>query len=280
VTGVFGWVFAVGAGRRVDYRVIAAPDFLVEGREYGVLGDVVCPTPGAPHLSIARTTTPVAGPLTVVYSTQVVSGQDVADPSGPSGMVADIRDEQNRPLQLIYGFVGRGGADPTPDAADLNAARAEAWRAYRAFLADEEGFAVVQTAPLQLISSPSTSVLNPTGPLARRESPAATVGGARQGTRRNLGVLLGLILAVAVSVTIAAVWLWPSSPSCPVAITNQAGEQTGVQSTALLPTAVHPRQGRTVPWGIPMPPAVSLPPVGSVIPTPPPVAEQSDPACG
>ena len=151
MTSALGWVFAVGAGRRVDYRVIAAPDFLVEGLEYGVLGDMVHPSSDQ-RIEVVRTTMPIGGPLTIVYSTQAVTGQDIAG-SEDSGAVGDLQDEQNRPLRLIVGFVIRGHDEPEPDAADVAAARVAALNAYRTFLADEVGFEVVPTSAFRLAST-------------------------------------------------------------------------------------------------------------------------------
>lgn len=151
MTGDVGWAFAIGGGRHLDYRVIAAPDFLVRSGEYGVL-DRVPPTKAAQRPQVIETTTSRGQHLTLACSTQVITAQDIADPQHPGTENAGVRDEQNRPLRLIYGFATQGTRTVNVDPSDMDAARAAALRAYRSFLANEEGFHVVSSTAFRLQS--------------------------------------------------------------------------------------------------------------------------------
>ncbi|OLE25338.1 MAG: hypothetical protein AUG44_16360 [Actinobacteria bacterium 13_1_20CM_3_71_11] len=142
-----GWAFLVARGRHRGYRSILVPDFLAASNEYGLVtesvrGDV--DPAGAPR--VHRVTAPGSGPLTLVYRTRRVTGADLdhghpdhghPDHGHPAG--DPPTDEHGRPLDLLYGFVSRGGAVHEVDEADLRSAQEEALHAYRRFLTPYHG---------------------------------------------------------------------------------------------------------------------------------------------
>jgi hypothetical protein len=138
-----GWPFLVGAGRRHDYNVLLAPNFLVADATHGRLGDVVAPTPvdAPPHVIEAVTST--GQRLGIAYATHLVSAADVAQP----------RDEHGRPLRLMYGFVCTAGQIETPATTDLDAARAASLAIYRRYLEDEDRFTTATSTAFLLRST-------------------------------------------------------------------------------------------------------------------------------
>lgn len=153
-----GWPFLVGAGRRRDYSVLLAPDFLVARGEYGLLNEIVTPTAvdGPPRVVEATTG---GGRVGIAYVTRLVTAADVANP----------RDEHSRPLRVIYGFVCQDGRIDEPAGADLDAARTAALDVYRRFLDGEAHFAAVPSAPFPLESTVTAQA--PSAPAGRRASP-------------------------------------------------------------------------------------------------------------
>ena len=151
MTADVGWAFAIGAGRHLDYRVIAAPDFLVRSGEYGVLGDIARPTgPGEPN-PLLYATTPGGQHLTIACVTQHITTNDITDPSHPTTVNDALRDEQNRPLRLIFGIAMNGRKlVGTVDQSDIETARTAALRAYQGFLTHEDDFTVLASIAFPL----------------------------------------------------------------------------------------------------------------------------------
>jgi hypothetical protein len=211
-----GWPFLVAAGRRRDYTILLAPGFLVADLDHGVLERVTRPDGGDHGPTTVDTRTGRGRRLSVVYATHLLTGADV-DAGEP-------RDEHGRPLRLIYGYATRDGRVVEPAPADLGRAREEALRAYRSFLADEEGAAVAGTAPFRLASTVEAPVPVGTGP---RDVPA--------GTGRRVGVLAALVGAVvlvllAVGATLLA--RGPAQPAGPPAgCPSVAGAQPGLPAS-------------------------------------------------
>lgn len=141
------WAFLVARGRRKGYRSVLVPDFLAESDEYGILGETVggdFPAAGSPR--IESVSAPMTGAITLAYQTQRLTYADLDEDRLPTNNTALshatddlITDEHGRPLDLLYGFVCRTPRIRETHEADLIAARAEALRAYRRFLADETG---------------------------------------------------------------------------------------------------------------------------------------------
>ena len=148
-----GWPFAVSAGRRRDYTVIAAPDFLVDLGAHGALADVAAPIPAEQP---ARVTTMQAGGRrwSLAYRTKVVDPDDLtwssetgaADPE--SGRLLD---EHGRPLRLIYGFVCSQEIT-TVDPWDLERAHRSVRASVAGLLSEEETFRSRRTAAFPLRS--------------------------------------------------------------------------------------------------------------------------------
>jgi hypothetical protein len=136
------WPFLVARGRRVGYRVVLAPDFLVRNREHDLLAEYVGAGPAGPGgQSVVEVPSTGFGPLVVTYREEPAAAAELLP-----GSESDIlRDRHGRPLELLYGVVT--GSPPEPvDGGDLATARAAAIEAYRRFLADEEGADVQPSA--------------------------------------------------------------------------------------------------------------------------------------
>jgi len=130
VTATHAWPAAVAAGRRRDYSTVLAPDILTDG--YGVLVEALSPGPvGGPP----RMRTLGGGRLTVAYVTHALTTADLGEATG-----RPLRDEQSRPLLMMYGLVRTGTTTTPPRRSDLDGAKRVALAAYRHFLAGEEAF--------------------------------------------------------------------------------------------------------------------------------------------
>lgn len=138
-----GWPFLVGAGRRRDYSVLQAPDFLVVDATHGQLGDLVTPTPPNAAPRVIETTTNTGQRLAIVYQTHLVTTADVAQP----------RDEHGRPLRFMHGFVCPDGRIDTAATADVDKAHAAALATYRRFLAQEDHFTTATSTAYPLSST-------------------------------------------------------------------------------------------------------------------------------
>jgi hypothetical protein len=131
------WPFLVAAGRRRDYSILLAPDFLVADLDYGVLEEIARPSDDSrPTVVAVRTRT--GRRLTVVHATHLLTAADL-EPDG--AYAASPSDEYGRPLRLIYGFVSHDRV-VEPSAADLRTAFDAALVVYRRFLDDEDVIAV------------------------------------------------------------------------------------------------------------------------------------------
>jgi hypothetical protein len=131
------WPFLVAAGRRRDYSILLAPDFLVADLDYGILEEIARPSDeGRPTVVAVRTR--AGRRLTVVHATHLLTAADL-EPDG--AYAASPSDEHGRPLRLIYGFVSHDRV-VEPAAADLRTAFGAALVVYRRFLDDEDVIAV------------------------------------------------------------------------------------------------------------------------------------------
>jgi hypothetical protein len=206
-----GWPFLVAPGRRRDYTILLAPGFLVADLDHGVLERVTRPDGGDDRPTTVDTSTGRGRRLSVVYATHLLTAADLdrGDPDGGVPDGAGARDEHGRPLRLIYGYATRDGRVVEPASADLGRAREEALRAYRSFLADEEGAAVAGTGPFRLASTVEASVPVGTG---SSDVPAGT--GRRVGV---LAALVGAVVLVLVAVGATLLARGPAQPAGPPA---------------------------------------------------------------
>lgn len=220
-----GWPFLVAAGRRLDYTVVLAPDFLVAAGEGGRLADVVAPGELSDPARLVAMSTPGSRQLAVTYRTHVLTAEDLPGPDGaPAPAPAPPRDEHNRPLRLAYGFVSHAAPDDARSVnADLDACRPLALTAYRRFLDDEPAFTVLPSGPLP-IRSVSARTAPPPVPAASSAPPRPTHPVQAGPARR--AVLLGLVAAVLALVFAVAVAVrGTSAPPCPTP-TELAGRAT------------------------------------------------------
>lgn len=207
-----GWSFLVARGRRLGYRCLLAPDFLVQAGQHGVISDAVTGDTLAGG-AVGRVTIPVpdVGLLTLAYQIQQTTVADLRNPDGPpeparhreghetGGLVTD---EHGRPLELLYGIVCAAPGLVHADARDLQAARAEALRTYRRFLVDEAGFAVETSRPFPLRSSmaETAAAQEPPPSPGVPESPGREPVGSSTRNRPRLASIVGLLLTGALMV--------------------------------------------------------------------------------
>lgn len=210
-----GWPFLVAPGRRLDYTVVMAPEFMVAAGEGGRLADVVAPGESSDPARVVSISTPSSPHLAVAYRTHVAIAADLSDPVG-GPPPAPPRDEHNRPLRLAYGFVTHVlPDDPRYVDADVDACRPLALAAYRRFLDDEPAFAVLPSRAV-----PVRCVSNRIDPHPITTAVARTPGSPRTepvlGHPVHRGVLLGLVAAVmAVVFALAMAVRGASAPTCP-----------------------------------------------------------------
>lgn len=229
-----GWPFLIGAGRRRDYATLVAPAFLIADREYGVLNDTIQPTLEGSPASVTTVTTPSGRRIAVAYVTHRVTAGDLTTPGagGVGEEAGDPRDEHSRPLRVIFGFVCPGVSIGEPAEEDLQAAREEAFAAYRRFLHDEERFSVVSSSPFPLHATATTSAAAAVGNrrLAPPTSPTGASGTVRP-TSRPAPRPPRLALAIVLTTILAVVLLWFAantlSPELPPETTTTSTVQTG-----------------------------------------------------
>ncbi|MFI5960431.1 PASTA domain-containing protein [Cryptosporangium sp. NPDC051539] len=133
-----GWVFLIGRGRELGYRLLMAPDFLVHSGESGQLLGVVRSEDETVRPAVAR-----LDDLCVAYHVRGIRGPDGSPALDGSG----------RPLVVGFGFVARGGAIIDLDERDLDHAWEVARSTYQRFSDDELNFAGVPTTPFPLRST-------------------------------------------------------------------------------------------------------------------------------
>ena len=241
MTADVGWAFAIGAGRHLDYRVIAAPDFLIRSGEYGFLGDIARPAGHGQPNQLLHATTPGGQHLTIACVTQAITTNDITDSSHPTTVNDAVRDEQNRPLRLIFGIAIDRRLVGTVDQSDIEAARTAALLAYQSFLTQEDDFTVLSSTafPLHSELTPADHMTPNTIGARSATSGADTpahhpIGPARHGPGGNrvTSVLLGL-MALAIVAVLAVLVLrgTNSAPTCPTPATT-GGSGTTVSRTA------------------------------------------------
>jgi hypothetical protein len=178
------WPFLVSRNRTLDYRTIAAPDFLVDAGEAGHLA-----ANASSDADGRRVTRPLSTPrhhaLSMVYETT-----DACIDGAP------VLDSHGRPIEWTFGVVLKGDHAGGVDDAVFDQARDVALDHYRAFL------------PKAAFSAPyRTSAITPAdAPRAATRSPAASPDG--RAVRSTLGwgflVAAGLVSFVGAS---AGGWL-------------------------------------------------------------------------
>lgn len=192
----YGCAFLVARGRQQGYQPLLVPDFLAESNEYGVLDQA---TGGESAVEITPVHGLAAGDVVLVYRSERLGAGDIGWLSGPA------TDQFGRPLELLYGFVLRGGSISEVDDVDLATARAEAVATYRRFLAAESAFVREISHPFALRSIPervlSSAPAHLVDPGAGAPEPVVVAPSPSPIARRNL-----VLIAVAAIAVSAAVW--------------------------------------------------------------------------
>jgi hypothetical protein len=206
--GARGWPFLIGAGRRHEYRTLIAPGFLVAAAEYGIIDRHARETAeGETRVVQIRS---ADRPLWMAYVTTTVTEAEVRNP----------RDEHNRPLQVLTGFVCAAPIERA-DPADLAAAYDTGMRVYRRYLDEEDRFEVLGSEAYPLRSDLRPAVVPPPAP--RRPVRPAPM------SRRNLSIVGALAVVVVAVITALAVAMFGGSgdPVC-VETTAPAAEEIPV----------------------------------------------------
>lgn len=253
-----GWPFLVAAGRRRDYAVVLAPDFLVASGDQGFLVESVPPVSEHDGSRTVIESSDSGRRLHVTYHSHVLTPVDLRSPDGEVGPPSSARDEHNRPLRLMVGFVSeQGPSGPEEDvAADLDECLPVALAAYRDFLDDEEDHDALPSHGLPLRSlrwalpvlkpaagsagtaptlEASTTVVLESGAVAPHDS--APVKGSRRVAAAVAVLALGAVL-LGFRVVGGSTAPTPPPPSCtPTTTTTRAPAAEGIQKSAAPPTA-------------------------------------------
>jgi hypothetical protein len=231
-----GWPFLVAPGRRRDYSIVVAPDFLVADLDYGILEQVVRPTADGEPATVIEVRTRHGRRLTVVSATHRLTAADIA------GTVGEPRDEHGRPLRLVYGFASAQAGIREPAEADLDAAREYALTVYRRFLDHEDRVGVVASHqfPLRsrIVQPPPPAVVGMTRRLPNRRLPNRRVPNRRLPVGPSPRMVMAAILAgLALVVVLIGIWPRPPAPGAPV---RPPCAGTVTPSSALSPGALSP----------------------------------------
>lgn len=208
-----GWPFLVARGRQRGYAVLLAPDFLVDGQEYGFLEEVAGPNRQASPLRITSATTPSGLSVCLTWTEYEVTRADLSD-DGPTV------DEHSRPLRLVHGFLCPATRVVDVAAVDLDHAHHVALAAYQRFLADEDGFRVARSAAFEIRST----LAAPVRPPAESARPLPFV------PRPVAGLAVAVVLVV-VAVLLGIHLFSPATPS-PVPVRPSKAPSTCVLTTS------------------------------------------------
>ncbi|GII32793.1 hypothetical protein [Planotetraspora mira] len=251
----YAWPFLVARGRRLGYRTILAPGFLISAGEHGVLDDTVVPDSQEDRAAVVETETPSGRRISIVHATHIVTAADVAEPGTPPAERAP-RDTHSRPLQLIYGFVYVGGGAGPPGSDDLRICRDLSLAAYRRFLADEEAFRVESGHGFALRSGFNGGVTEP------EESAQSSMPGIEDfetpdpGRHNHTGVILLAGAVVLIGVVILAMLRLTATPEpivpCP-SVSAVASKTDPKKLSPAQPTQSKPTLKPTTPCA-PQPP--------------------------
>lgn len=191
-----GWAFLVARGHETGYQLLLAPDFVLTGREPGLLMNEVqgeVPESGPPV--VTTMVGPVSGPLGVVHQTARLTRADVGLADRPE---APLRDRVGRPLLLAYGFVCRGVRVVAVDDRDLGLARDAAMATYQRFYAAEDDFLPEASHPYPVSSSVTPAAATPAPPAGPQRQPAPWTSQVlpkrQQPTPRRPAMILGVLV--------------------------------------------------------------------------------------
>jgi hypothetical protein len=233
------WPFLVTRGRRVGYRAVLAPPFLVDrGLHYMLIHAAAVEHPTPHELLRREVNDDTTGDYTLVF--RVVP----ADPGlvGQSGKV--LRDEASRPVDIIEGVV-LTGQDPVLQDTAIDAAHEVIVEVFRDFWQSDDPYATpVRAKPLQpqQVRRPVDSPSEPPVPLPARRHvalppvaqppaprPPVSPGPVDHDTvsRRRRRRLSWLIIIVVAALAIVAVLVVTRIASaCPTASPEVPGQFT------------------------------------------------------
>lgn len=143
--GVPAGTFAVARGRNEGYRVLSAPAFLTTGA--GVLTDLVSADRSGGGFVHGRSAAREGESVHVTYTSRPVVADDL-DEAALALLGTPPLDRFGRPLHIVYGIAYRSPAPGPVPPPWIGRAEHDALAAFRAFAADETGFRVRTSPPI------------------------------------------------------------------------------------------------------------------------------------
>lgn len=141
--------FTLARGRDEGYRVLTAPEFLVTGHRTHVLSDLA--SAGHPDGEVVHDSAELTGGRSVFvsYTSRPVTADDL-DEQGLRRLGSPPRDAFGRPLRIVYGVAYQGRTPRDVPLSRLDQAERAATEAFRAFIADESGFRLRVSPPVDV----------------------------------------------------------------------------------------------------------------------------------
>jgi hypothetical protein len=213
--------FAVARGRNEGYRVLSAPAFLTTGA--GVLTDLVSADRSGGGLVHGRSAARDGESVHVTYTGRPVAADDL-DEAARALLGIPPLDRFGRPLHIVYGIAYRSPAPGPVPPPWIGRAEQDALAAFRAFAADETGYRVRTSPPID--DPAGHALLAAAAQSDRRPAPA----GPRppRGRPRLRQLTAGTWIAVVLTVAGAGFGGWA------ILDANRADERSGDPGSAVI----------------------------------------------
>lgn len=137
------WPFAIGRGREVGYRVLLAPDAIIDNGLLGRLEQSIDGAEGARTIDVDLGATGYTQAALTAWRLRADDGGFAAEAEDGEWML----DRHGRPLEVLHGFLVSGGRIDAVEQADLESTKATVAQLLPDFLADEAGWQVARSQP-------------------------------------------------------------------------------------------------------------------------------------